>query len=286
MKILIIEDDLNVSMLLSKIIEDKELGTVIDRVHDGAKARESIVALKPDIVLIDFLMPQDDGISIVNETKKYCPDSNFIMISQVTAKELVAKAFESGIEYYVYKPVNAIEVETVIRKVIEKIEMNKKISIIKGLFGNDAIPDSFASEKNHAKTDDYEVEINRIFQSIGIFGEKGIDDIRTVIDYLMEKKLDLNKITLKEVCELHSDSPKAMEQRIRRTAIIGMKNLAALGLEDYLNETFVEYANSLYNFREVKRHMDFIRGNFKKQGKVNIKKFINGLVFYSEKSID
>jgi len=65
--------------------------------------------------------------------------------------------------------------------------------------------------------------------------------------------------------------------------IAGMKNLAALGIENSHNQAFLEYSNSLYNFREVKRHMDYIRGEYNKAGKVNIKKFINGLLYYRNK---
>ena len=59
-------------------------------------------------------------------------------------------------------------------------------------------------------------------------------------------------------------------KRIRRTATAGMINLANIGIEDYMNETFVEYSNGLYNFEQLKTEMDFIRGKTKKRGKVNL----------------
>ncbi len=76
---------------------------------------------------------------------------------------------------------------------------------------------------------------------------------------------------------------KSIEQRIRRTALIGMKSLANLGIEDYMNETFLEYSTSLYNFEEIKRQMDFIRGKRNEGGKVNVKKFLEGLIIYCDK---
>ena len=57
-----------------------------------------------------------------------------------------------------------------------------------------------------------------------------------------------------------------------------MVNLANLGLEDYSNETFVTYANSLYNFEQVRREMDYIRGKSTKRGNVKIKNFLNALM--------
>jgi two-component system response regulator YcbB len=45
-----------------------------------------------------------------------------------------------------------------------------------------------------------------------------------------------------------------------------------------MNEIFIMYANSLFNFEEVKSEMDFIRGKTKYSGKINIRKFIDGLI--------
>lgn len=49
-----------------------------------------------------------------------------------------------------------------------------------------------------------------------------------------------------------------------------------------MNEIFTEYSNGLYNFEQIKIEMDFIREKSKKRGKVNLKKFIDGIVYYSE----
>lgn len=52
-----------------------------------------------------------------------------------------------------------------------------------------------------------------------------------------------------------------------------------LGIEDYMNDVFMEYSNGLYNFEQLKIEMDHIRGKGKSRGKVNLKKFIDGLVY-------
>ena len=53
---------------------------------------------------------------------------------------------------------------------------------------------------------------------------------------------------------------------------------ANLGLEDYANDTFTTYSNSLYNFEQVRRGMDFIRGKSVRHGNVKIKNFLNALI--------
>jgi two-component system response regulator YcbB len=90
----------------------------------------------------------------------------------------------------------------------------------------------------------------------------------------------MSHFTVKELCSHFSDNPKTLEQKIRRTATVGMINIANIGIEDYMNEIFTEYSNGLYNFEQVKIEMDFIRRKSKKRGKINIKKFIDGIVYY------
>lgn len=51
-----------------------------------------------------------------------------------------------------------------------------------------------------------------------------------------------------------------------------------------MNDTFLEYSNGLYNFSEVKKEMDYIRGQVSQHGKVSLRKFIDGLVLYCEKN--
>lgn len=274
MKIFIVEDDNNIIRVLEKIVVDRELGQVIGHANDGITGFQEIITLKPDIVLVDLLMPGRDGISLVKETKKVYPAVQFIMISQVSSKDMIGKAYQNGIEYFISKPINAIEVESVIRKVEDKLKMNRKLNQIQSLFSQDK--DNIEMEKPSNKAE----EIKRIMQRIGIAGESGSQDIYNIVKYLVDTEQNMSCYMVKELCSKFTDQPKTMEQRIRRTAMVGMVNLANLGIEDYLNETFTEYSNGLYNFEQVKIEMDHIRGKSSKRGKVNIKKFFDGMVFY------
>ena len=82
---------------------------------------------------------------------------------------------------------------------------------------------------------------------------------------------------MSQLCSRFSSSPKAMEQRIRRAANAGMVNLANLGIEDYANDTFTEYAGTLYNFEQVRKEMDCIRGRSSTHGKISVKRFLYAL---------
>ncbi|TJX13254.1 response regulator [Tissierella creatinini] len=277
MKIFLVDDNEGIVRILKKIIEDKDLGEVIGEATNGIEAIERIRLLKPQIVLVDLLMPGKDGISMVREIKSTIPEIQYIMISQVSSKEMISKAYQSGIEFYISKPIDAIEVETVLRKVIERIEMNKKLEKIQSLFDGSSNQITITQPEVNNVTG-----IKRVMQRMGILGETGSQDIISAAEYLIDNNLSMSDITVIELCSHFTDNPKTMEQRIRRTATAGMINLANIGIEDYLNEVFVDYSNGLYNFEQLKIEMDFIRGKTKKRGKVNLKKFLEGIVYYSK----
>lgn len=277
MKIFILDDDENVIRILKKIIYDRKLGLVIGCAMDGDEGFEEIKKLKPDLVLIDLLMPGTDGLTIIKSIKKKYPQTEFIMISQVSSKEMVGKAYEYGVEYYIYKPINALEVENIIRKVTERIDIDRTLLKIQSLFDKKQV--------NDAKNDvDKFCErcIKQVLHRLGVVGEKGSQDIIEVTKFVTDNNIDITEITIRELCSNFTDNPGSMEQRMRRTIALAMRNIASLGIEDYMNDIFVEYSSSLFNFEQVRKEMDYIRSKTDKGGSINMKKFLMGVISYCE----
>lgn len=277
MNLYIIDDDRNVQNILKMIIRDRNLGTFCGLASNGADALEDMPHIKPDIVIVDLLMPEMDGITFVKKARAIVPDSAFIMLSQVASKDMIAGAYESGIEFYIQKPINSIEVETIIKRVEQSLIDRRTLRQVQNIFlnqnsGTSPLSYDAAASKPHL------IRLRSILQKLGISGERGSRDIIQLVDYLTEHQTRLNDATLVELCSEFSDSPKSMEQRIRRAAGMGMVNLASMGLEDYSNDIFTTYANTLYNFEQVRREMDYIRGKSTRHGNVKIKNFLNALV--------
>ena len=279
MKFYIIDDDKNVLNILKIIIRERNLGEICGTAQCGKDALEDFAQIKPDIVITDLLMPEMDGIALVKQAKKLLGDTMFIMLSQVSAKDMIAQAYENDIEFYIQKPINSIEVEAVIRKVTSSLSSSRMLQMMQKIF-NDQFPNTQGTTNSSVEfgEKDYVVKLKKILQKIGIMTEKGSRDIITLVTYLVENEEEMEDVTLNQLCKCFTDNPKSMEQRVRRTANIGMVNLANLGLEDYSNEIFVTYANSLYNFEQVRREMDYIRGKSMKHGNVKIRNFLNALV--------
>ncbi|MBB6631374.1 DNA-binding domain-containing protein [Clostridium algidicarnis] len=291
MKILIIDDDFNIHKILTMIIEHEKIGEVIENKDlDSTNIFKLIDREKPKIIIVDLLMPGKDGIEVIREIRSKYNNIKFIMISQVTSKDMIEKAYESGIEFFINKPINAMEVKAVLSRVINDIVMREKLNKIQTLFEVDNFKINEAELNNKESFDENEevmsnVEdsIKVIMKQIGILSEGGEEDIIRALTYMIEHDGILDRTTLNEFFKKISSKPKSTEQRIRRTAFRAMTNLASLGIEDYMNETFAEFSTSLFSFDEIKKEMDFIRGKGKERGKVNLKKFLQGIRYYINK---
>lgn len=305
MRFYIVDDDLNIVLILKSIIEKKGLGTVIGYESNSVSALEEILEDAPDIVLVDYLMPKLDGNSLMRIVNEKYPGVRFIMISQISDPKLVEDVYASGVEFFIHKPINIIEVESVIKSVMEKIDLIKRFELLKGLIAEPAVGGggvrpsaarpglgfglSFgpgtgtgtgAGMGTGAGNSDID-QVRKILCDIAIHGEKGAEDIIAYCD----TRLNRNKgstPTLNDYCEQNNENPKIFKQRIRRAVAIGLRNLAHIGIEDNLNDCYTQYANKLFDYEDIRLEMEFLRGKRTSGGKVNIEKFIENLLLLSK----
>lgn len=277
MKFYLVDDDKNIRKILKLIIEEREIGEVVGSYGNPEDAIEDLNSTNIDIVIVDLLMPNMDGITFIKKATEINPNLTFVMISQVSSKDMISDAYENGIEFYIQKPINSVEVESVLKKVKESLNLRRTIATVQNLFNNNLNVKESSSIKSN-KT--WLPKLKMVLQKLGIIGEIGSKDIITLIEYIIEKDKNIEDITLNELCSKFTDNPKSMEQRIRRAANTGMINLANLGIEDYSNDVFLEYSTNLYNFEQVRKEMDYIRGKSSKHGNVKIRNFLNSLVLY------
>jgi two-component system response regulator YcbB len=274
MRYYIVDDDISIIRILTNIIEENNSFEVVGCSNNGETAFAEILLLSPDIVLVDLLMPRMDGNTLVQQLKIARPEICFIMISQVLDSELIAESYKSGIEFFIKKPINKIEVEKVISKVAEKIEMKIMLSNIKKMLKSSA-------QSNMGVKDSLK-EIKHILSILGMLGEKGTTDIIKICTYLIETKKSFSECNLEKLFTCFGDNPEIVKQRIRRAIKNGLDNMANLGIEDYMNETFNTYANVLFDFSSVKAEMDHIKGIKNTGGKISINKFFEGLLLNCE----
>lgn len=276
MKIFIIEDDISVIGILEDIVERSGLGSVCGDTGDGPLDPDQVLSLDPDLILIDLLMPGKDGIQIVRELKERGCGAKFIMISQVSAKEMIAKAYTAGVEFFIQKPINLIEVRQVISNMKSQIENERALKTIQSVFAGREAPASRPAPAELRRR-----KLTHILSQLGMAGEKGSKDITDLCLILLEEGGNVSQTGVSALCARLPGPPKSTEQRIRRAVERGLDHIASLGLEDYNNEFFLRYATRLFPFHEVRAEMAFQQGKGPR-GKASLKKFLDGLVILVE----
>ncbi|OAA87767.1 DNA-binding domain-containing protein [Clostridium coskatii] len=274
MRFYVVDDDISIVRILTMIIEEDVNFEVVGSSCNSEDAFNDILLLKPDIVLADLLMPEMDGNVLVRKLKSLDSSICFIMISQVLDSDLRAESYEAGIEFFINKPINKIEVKKVISKVAERVEMENMLSNIKKM-----LKTSNKSKKVDKTENENLVKVKHILGMLGMLGEKGTNDIVKISLYLMKNNRNFVECNLDDLKNYLGDNAQVVKQRIRRAIKVGLTNTANMGIEDYADDTFHTYANALFDFTNVKAEMDYINHKRKIGGKVSINKFFEGLIF-------
>lgn len=282
MYIYIVEDDESVVTMLEDIIQDNELGKVCGSSGTHGADTEEILALSPDVLLMDFLIPGKDGVEVLRELRSSGLKAKVVMISQVSAKNMIGKAYEAGVDFYISKPINIREVTAVIRNAESQLKNERTIDNLRTMLLSEAVRTGAAPSQ--PGPGNYEKKLRYILTKLGMAGERGASDIISVCLYLKDRQDSAAGWSVSGICAKLSDSPKIMEQRMRRSIAVGMSTIANMGIEDYMNEIFAEFSGTLFPFEEVRREMDFVRGKRSSGGKAGIRKFIDGLMAEAERS--
>ena len=127
----IVDDDAVSRLMLQKIIEKGGLGEVVGTAGSGSEGEKVLLETTPDVVVIDLLMPDQDGIETIIRLKEQGYQGKYVMISQIENKEMIGKAYQAGVEFYIQKPINKIEVEAVLSKVNEQWNISRSLQEIK-----------------------------------------------------------------------------------------------------------------------------------------------------------
>ena len=105
-RILLAEDDVRNIFALSQVLEP--LGATLDIARNGREAIDKATARRPDLVLMDIMMPEMDGITAIRELRRH-PALNGLSIIALTAKAMAEdreRCIEAGANDYIAKPID------------------------------------------------------------------------------------------------------------------------------------------------------------------------------------
>ena len=126
-KVLIIDDEPLVRMGMNSIIAWEEHGyKIVGEAGNGVQGLEKIREYRPDLVLIDIMMPQMDGLTVIEESRKEGFAGKFIILSCVSEIEYLQKAIRLGVSSYVLKSsVNPQEILETVEEAAAEIKKEK-----------------------------------------------------------------------------------------------------------------------------------------------------------------
>ena len=131
-RVLIVDDDRNHADGIAEAIEGEEYEPLV--VGSGEEGVSALDEEEFDIVLTDLVMRGIDGMQVLDEVRKRSDFTEIVMVTGYGSIETAVKAMQAGAAHYITKPVNIVELRTVLKKLVEKqalkttnIELKKQL---------------------------------------------------------------------------------------------------------------------------------------------------------------
>jgi DNA-binding NarL/FixJ family response regulator len=114
-RVLLVDDHAVVRMGLRTFFELQDDIDVVGEASDGSEAVAVARRLKPDVILMDLLMPNMDGLTAIGRIKGEMPETEIVAVTSFIEEEKVTAALEAGASGYLLKDAEAEEVAAAIR---------------------------------------------------------------------------------------------------------------------------------------------------------------------------
>ncbi len=203
-KVMLVDDNEElvetIASYLGKFDDLKVVGTA----SNGVEALEKLSDIKPDIIILDSIMPKLDGfgfLEILNKNNDIKPKT--IMVTANTSDESVSSAMDLGVQCFMAKPFNLDSLAQRVRTISQPIKQGKLINILE-------------EEKEDF---DLESKITEILKDIGVPAHiRGYSFMRESIMLAVHNADVLNYITkglYPEIAIKNSTTPSRVERAIR-----------------------------------------------------------------------
>ena len=116
-RILVVDDHAVVRMGLISLLETESDITVVGEASNGEEAVDKARKLRPDLVLLDIVMPSKDGIAATSDIKSELPEVKILVLTTFSSTDDIARALRAGADGALLKSSDYAEVVTAIRRV-------------------------------------------------------------------------------------------------------------------------------------------------------------------------
>jgi two-component system response regulator AtoC len=127
--ILVVDDEQGVRSSFDLVLKD-EFEVLL--AQTGKEAIDIFSKNSVDVILLDILLPDINGLDLLHRLTDMDPHTEIIMITAVKEVQTAVRAIKQGAYEYIVKPFNVDEVITVIRRALEKHALVKEVTYLKG----------------------------------------------------------------------------------------------------------------------------------------------------------
>lgn len=234
-KILIVDDNKRIVSLLRDAIMKEEDMEVVGTASDGEEALSLIEFYKPDVVLLDLIMPKIDGLGVMERLKSSKSNvPKIIVVSAVSQESVTENAFELGAAYYILKPFDTRMVVSRARAVAVYNESDNRV-----------INTVLANQQNSKnRINNLEADVTNIIHEIGVPAHiKGYQYLRDAIIMSVNDNEMLGSITKRlypTIAKNHKTTSSRVERAIRHAIEVAWSR----GKMDTIEELFGYTVNS------------------------------------------
>ena len=129
-KVLMIDDNVSLVDMVREYFSVHKRIEIVDCAYDGEEGLNKIVNSGDsyDLVLLDLIMPKKDGLYVLEELKKKNIVKNIIVETSYNEPKVIRKVSEYGVNYYILKPFDLLDLESKILDIFEYIN-SKSINL-------------------------------------------------------------------------------------------------------------------------------------------------------------
>ncbi len=214
-KVMIIDDNRDFVNLLAMFINTQEDMEVVEILSDGQNAVTKIKEVNPDILLLDIIMPEKDGLNVLEEidADKTIQIPLTIVMSAIGQEKITQKAISLGATYYVVKP---FEMNALVERIRDLLDCNNSKVNENGLSFNNYNKNVVNTNRNIMPL---EVRVTNMIHNVGVPAHiKGYQYIREAIMLAVENEDIINSITktlYPTLAKKFDTTPSRVERAIR-----------------------------------------------------------------------
>ena len=127
-KILIADDEPSNRNILREELTDR--GYTVETAKDGSEALTKVRSLRPDLLVLDFMMPNLSGLDVLKELRNQDDDTPVIMITAYGTVDRAVEAMKAGAYDFITRPFDPDHIEMIVRKAIERQTLKRKVEVL------------------------------------------------------------------------------------------------------------------------------------------------------------